>query len=117
MGMAVGVVEEMVGLAVALVVVMGKAVGMVEEMKECIVEKVEEMVEKVWDKTEKVEYMGQAVEMVEVMMVCVVEMFEEKELIVGTVEMEMAEGMAERDVVVEMVGYQVLAGDNQESVS
>jgi len=30
MVMAVGVVEEMVGLDVALVVVMGKAVGMVE---------------------------------------------------------------------------------------
>lgn len=92
---------------------------MVEEMKECIVERVEEMVEKVWDMTEKVEYvgvveelMGQAVEMVEVMMGCIVEMFEEKELIVGTVETEMAEGMAERDMVVEMVGYQVLAGDN-----
>ena len=92
---------------------------MVEEMKECIVERVEEMVEKFWDMTEKVEYvgvveelMGQAVEMVEVMMGCIVEMFEEKELIVGTVETEMAEGMAERDMVVEMVGYQVLAGDN-----
>jgi hypothetical protein len=65
----------------------------------------------VWDMTEKVEHkgvveelMGEAVEMVEVMMGCVVEMFEEKELIVGTVEMVMAEGMAERDVVVEMVG-------------
>jgi len=57
--------------------------------------------------------MGQAVEMVEVMMGHIVGMVEEKELIVGTAEME----MAERDVVVEMVGYQVWAEDNQESVS
>ena len=104
----------------AVVYMMGKAVGMVEGKMGMAVDMVEEMVEKVWDMTEKVEHMGvveelmgQAVEMVEVMMGRTVEMFEEKELIVGTVEMEMAEGMAERDMAVEMVGYQVLAGDNQ----